>query len=179
MIQRLPQFNATESHSCGEQLHDSIFIISLTRVIRYLTKICDQVVALLSPEHTKSIVWNDGDSDTDSVDMDSGDTDRLFTFEVTKTNEQEENVMVSPGFKVLILFIEGIPSPNASKMHCRHISHNTTPPECPVDPAVLVPRLLPGETAQGLLTSTYTPRQGRIEEYYRQPFSAMALKQLL
>jgi hypothetical protein len=34
--------------------------------------------------------------------MDTGDTDRLFTFEVTKTNEQEENAIASPGFKVLI-----------------------------------------------------------------------------
>jgi len=111
--------------------------------------------------------------------MDTGDTDRLFTFEVTKTNEQEENAIASPGFKVLVPFVVGIPSPNASKMHCRHISHNTTPPECLVDPAVLVPRLLPGETAQGLLTPTYIPRQRRIEEYRRQPFSVMSLKQLL
>jgi hypothetical protein len=111
--------------------------------------------------------------------MDTGDTDRLFTFEVTKTNQQEENAIASPGFKVLIPLVVAIPSPNASKMHCRHISHNATPPEGLVDPAVLVPRLLPGETAQGLLTPTYIPPQRRTEEYRRQPFSIMSLKQLL
>ena len=86
--------------------------------------------------------------------------------------------MVSPGFKVLTLFIVGVLS-NASQMHCRHISHNAIPAECPVDPAALIPRLLPGETAQGLLTSTYIPRQSHIEEYRHQAFSAMSLKQLL
>jgi len=179
MIQRLPQFDVIESHSCGEQLHQSISFTSSTCTSRYLTKMCDQVVALLSPEDSKSIVWNDEDSDSDSVDVDTGNTDRLFTFEVTKTNEQEENAIASPGFQVPIPFVVGIPSPNASKMHCRHISHNTTPPDCLVDPAVLIPRLLPGETVQGILTPAYIPRQCHIEEFRRQSFSRMSLKQLL
>ena len=58
---------------------------------------CDQVVALLSPEHSASIIWNDEDNDSKPVD-----TDRLFTFEVAKTNEQEENAIASPGFQVPI-----------------------------------------------------------------------------
>ncbi len=33
------------------------------------------------------------------MDLDDN-TDRLFTFEVHKTNEQEENVTMRPGFKV-------------------------------------------------------------------------------
>jgi hypothetical protein len=76
---------------------------------------CDQVVVLLSSEHSASIVWNDEDSDTDSVDMDTGDTDRLFTFEVAKTNEQEENAVISPGFQVPIPFVVGISVPDSSK----------------------------------------------------------------
>jgi hypothetical protein len=68
---------------------------------------CDQVVVLLSPEYSASIVWNDEDNDTDSVDTDTGDTDRLFTFEVTKTNEQEENAIAYPGFQVPIPFLVG------------------------------------------------------------------------
>lgn len=63
---------------------------------------CDQVVALLSPEHSASIIWNDGDSDSKPVDTDVDGTDRLFTFEVAKTNEQEENAIASPGFQVPI-----------------------------------------------------------------------------
>ena len=38
---------------------------------RYLTKICDQVIALLSREHATAIVWNDQDSDAESVDMEA------------------------------------------------------------------------------------------------------------
>ena len=141
---------------------------------------CDQVVVLLSPEYSRSVVWNHEDSDTDSVDLD-GDTDGvgLFVSEVTEANEQEENAMPYPGFQVLIPFVVGNSVPDSSKMHSRHISHNIIPPDCPIDPAALVPRLLPGETAQGLLTPTYIPPQRRTEEYRRQPFSIMSLKQLL
>ena len=68
---------------------------------RYLTKICDQVVALLSPEQSTSIVWNDEQSSAESADLDVGDdSDRLFTFEVAETNEQEENAVARPGFQV-------------------------------------------------------------------------------
>jgi hypothetical protein len=39
----------------------------------------------------------------ESVDMDTGDSDRLFTFEVAKTNEQEESAIARPGFQVPLL----------------------------------------------------------------------------
>jgi len=67
---------------------------------RYLTMICDQVVALLSSEHSTSIIWNDEDNDSESTDLDLGDSDRLFTFEVAKTNEREEDAASRPGFQV-------------------------------------------------------------------------------
>jgi hypothetical protein len=70
-------------------------------VDRYLTKICDQVVALLSPKQSTSIVWSDEQSSADSADMDVGDdSDRLFTFEVAEMNNQEENAVARPGFWV-------------------------------------------------------------------------------
>jgi len=140
---------------------------------------CDQVVALLSPGYSASIVWNDGDDGSKPVDADVGDTDRLFTFEVAKTNEQEENTIASPGFQVPIPFVVRIPDPHSSKMHFRNISHNTTPPNCPVDPAALVPRLLPGETAQGFLTGSYIPQRTHIEEFCRKSFNGTSLRQLL
>jgi len=59
------------------------------------------MVALLSPEHSTAIVWGDQSSDTESVDVETGDSDRLFTFEVAETNEQEENAVARPGFLVL------------------------------------------------------------------------------
>jgi hypothetical protein len=55
------------------------------------------VVALISSEHSKVIVWNDG-SEEFSGHLDNDESDRLFTFEVAKTNEQEEDVTAQLGF---------------------------------------------------------------------------------
>jgi hypothetical protein len=44
-------------------------------------------------------VWNDEAEDLLPMDIDEG-SDRLFTFEVAKTNEQDEDVVVRPGFTV-------------------------------------------------------------------------------
>lgn len=55
-------------------------------------------MTLISEEHANALVWNNEAEDTM---MDSEDeSDRLFTFQVAKTNEQEENVTTRPGFKV-------------------------------------------------------------------------------
>lgn len=72
---------------------------SSTLAGRYLTKICDQVVALLSPEQSASIVWDDKQSNAEPADMEAGD-DRLFTFEVAEMNEQEETAVARPGYQV-------------------------------------------------------------------------------
>ena len=69
-------------------------------IYRYLTKICEQVVAMLSTEHSASIVWGDEDDDDESMDVDAGDDDRLFTYEVAKRNEQEESASSRPAFQV-------------------------------------------------------------------------------
>ena len=53
----------------------------------------------MSPEQEKSIVWSD-EPDTEAMDIDDEQSDRLFSFEVSKTNEQEEGVTVRPGFSV-------------------------------------------------------------------------------
>lgn len=101
MIQQARQFGATESRLCGEcphTVHCSIGFLTLQN--RYLTKICDQVVALLSAEQSAAVVWNDEVNDTESVEVAIGESDRLFTFEVAKTNEKEEGVVSRPGFQV-------------------------------------------------------------------------------
>ncbi|KIK75394.1 hypothetical protein PAXRUDRAFT_19040 [Paxillus rubicundulus Ve08.2h10] len=69
--------------------------------MRYLTKMCDQVVALISSEHAQTIVWNENDeNDNDALDVDQDESDRMFTFEVAQTNDQEESVTIREGFKV-------------------------------------------------------------------------------
>jgi sigma54-dependent transcription regulator len=74
---------------------------------RYLTKMCDQVVALLSPEQSASLVWNEQEqeSDAESVYTVVDDYDKLFAFEVSKTNEQEESATARPGFQVLFTVV--------------------------------------------------------------------------
>ena len=55
---------------------------------RYLTKLCDQPVCLLSARHSKAIVWGD-EAD-----------DRVYNFTVAKANEQDESVTARLGFMV-------------------------------------------------------------------------------
>jgi len=61
----------------------------------------DQLYCFISSDHASSLVWA-GDVQ-DELEIDEEDlyqADRLFTFEVTKTNEQEENVVSRPGIAV-------------------------------------------------------------------------------
>ena len=140
---------------------------------------CDQVIALLSPDVSASIVWGDEESDTESVDLDAGDSGRLFSFEVSKTNEQEESAVSRRGFQVtLILDVLWTISEN-SQLNLKIIVPHEVPPDCQVDPSIFVPRLLPGETAQGLLTAVYIPHQVKTTTISPGPYSPMALSQLL
>ena len=71
-------------------------------VSRYLTKICDQLVCLLSSKHSQAIVWDDevDNPDDTSLDPENVDSCRLFDFSVHKRSEQKENVNVRQGFTV-------------------------------------------------------------------------------
>ena len=62
-------------------------------VSRYLTKIFDPLVCLLSPEHSQAIVWNDEDDDPDDTSLNLGNIDscRLVDFSVHKRSEQKDN----------------------------------------------------------------------------------------
>ncbi|KAI9434861.1 hypothetical protein H4582DRAFT_2080533 [Lactarius indigo] len=109
--------------------------------MRYLTKMCDQVIALLSPDYSASIVWSDEGSDAgESVD-----------------------IVSRPGFQ----------------MNLRIIVSDKVPPGCQADPSIFVPRFLPGETVQGLLTAVYIPDSIRTETINQRSYSRVALSQLL
>lgn len=69
---------------------------------------CDQVVSLISSEHAKTIIWSEEDDENvdndQTLDLDQDESDRMFTFEVAQTNEQEESVTVREGFKVNVSY---------------------------------------------------------------------------
>jgi hypothetical protein len=90
-------------HAVSSTIYSSFSHLMLR--ISFLTKICDQIIALLSPEHSKSIVWNDEESDAESDDMSTCEFDRVYSFEVAETNEQEENAVSYPGFQVPFLSV--------------------------------------------------------------------------
>jgi hypothetical protein len=70
----------------------------------------DQVVALISDEHSAKLAFqdeaklafqDDGKTSSPDFDLDSvDDSDRLFDFEVSQTSEQEETAVAIEGFKV-------------------------------------------------------------------------------
>jgi hypothetical protein len=70
---------------------------SLIKLYRYLTQVTDQIMALISHEHAASLVW---DKEQDEQEDDQGNHTRLFTFKVSKTKEQEEDIKYRPGFQV-------------------------------------------------------------------------------
>ena len=149
-------------------------------ICSYLTKICDQVVALLSAEHIASIVWGDEDDEDESMDADAGDDDRLFTYEVAKRNEQEESASSRPGFQVITSASSDTKSTaDLPKMNSCLISSYVAPADCPVDPSVFAPSLLHGESAQGFWTVSYVPQTTRINSLDQRPYSRLHLKQLL
>ena len=78
---------------------------------RYLTKLCDQLVCLLSAEHSQAIVWADevDAPGNTSLDLENDDSNRLFDFTVAKKAEQEENVIARQGFTVRYLIIHAFP----------------------------------------------------------------------
>jgi hypothetical protein len=79
---------------------------------RYLTKLCDQLVCLLSSGHSQAIVWGDEVDDLEdaaSIDSDRDiNSDRLCNYPVAKTTEQGENVVARQGFTVLYLIIHSL-----------------------------------------------------------------------
>lgn len=80
--------------------------------MRYLTRLTDQTVALISKEHSAKLVLADGEDESEEDLGSSGDEsdeeddhtgtlrDRINTFEVLTKNEQEEGVVCHPGWEV-------------------------------------------------------------------------------
>ncbi|KAG2340343.1 hypothetical protein BDR05DRAFT_889963 [Suillus weaverae] len=140
--------------------------VKRTRVtfMRYLTTICDQVMALISPEHAHSVVCS-GQEGEDTLEMDGSqdEYDRMFTFEVRKINEQEEDIKSRPGFKATSSYIA------MPQVH----------PEVTVDVGLHKPLLLHGETTQGFMTNSYLPARRITDEWARKSITRLQLNNWL
>jgi hypothetical protein len=71
---------------------------------RYLTKLASRIVALISRDHLDTILWKDSDEE-EEFDSDNEDDSREYNFEVFKSEEQEEAVLVKPGFMVHSVYL--------------------------------------------------------------------------
>ncbi|TFY70646.1 hypothetical protein EVG20_g2356 [Dentipellis fragilis] len=109
--------------------------------IRYLTKLCDQNIALISAECARDIVWHEEDDEPIDDISDFTDNDRIFTFTVAETNEQEENVTARPGLTLT----------------SNRIKTNESPAQQSFPADMFKPKLVQGETSQGFMTMEFTP----------------------
>ncbi|KIK55622.1 hypothetical protein GYMLUDRAFT_76385 [Collybiopsis luxurians FD-317 M1] len=133
--------------------------------MRYLSKIADQTMCLVSEEHAKAIVWSESPTDQseDMIEELDDENDRLFTFEVAKTNEQEESVNVRPGIKITTSVLETAPLSS----------------ECPLSAEELAPKIIPGETSQGILTTRFVPLSIDKEYIRSEMINKFTLKNIL
>lgn len=80
---------------------------------RYLTKLCDQVVCLISDEHSAKLIFKDQPPNSTVDKGDEGgspdfDDDGVFEFEVEETKKEEENAIPKQGFSVSMVNINRI-----------------------------------------------------------------------
>lgn len=111
--------------------------------MRYLTKISDQILCFMSPSQSQAFVWDHQEEQADetiSEHLNQDEEDRLYTFEITQENEQEESVVSRVGFRVESKFLRRAEAPSsADQPH---------PPP---------PGLVFGETTQGFLSVESLP----------------------
>jgi hypothetical protein len=154
---------------------------------RYLTKLCDQLVCLLSSEHSQAIVWGDEADDLEDASTDSDsddDSDRLYDYTVAKMNEQEENVIARQGFTVRYLITHSLPVLTTSiiaccKMNSSHLVNHPLPANIHTDPSTFSPKLLHGETMQGFMTAHFRPASSTVEKFSHDHQSAAQIRLLL
>ncbi|KAG8833322.1 hypothetical protein FRC17_010897 [Serendipita sp. 399] len=119
--------------------------VSRNRVtfMRYLTKLCDQIVCLVSDEHSENLIWKDNEEHRDEDDVEEPGSldafDRVYTFSVEQTNEEEESIATKEGFTLT------------------HPSIRVEPVDKPELQAILQTQLIVGETAQALFQVRYVP----------------------
>ena len=122
-----------------------------------MTKLCDQLACLISEEHSSKLVWKDEPKYVieDSEEKESFKAyDRLFTFSVQQTNEEEESAIAKTGFSVT-----HSPCGLVNKLRFQQVPHHSiisyqeAPPGFPADesPSILDSQLVVGDISQAIL----------------------------
>jgi hypothetical protein len=136
-------------------------------------------MCLVSQEHAEKLVWKTSDGHV-VLDQDE-DSDRLYPFEVSKTNEQDDNVNWHAGFEVgssilaraftALIFIQQLNRPEMRVADSLAGSSGKHPDD-------LQPRLIAGEMRQAYLTAKF--KKGRtVRKFWRQRMPALQLAQKL
>ncbi|KAG8823849.1 hypothetical protein FRC17_009237 [Serendipita sp. 399] len=137
--------------------------------MRYLTKLCDQIVCLISDEHSKNLEWRDDAAITlpaDDVEMESHDLyDRLFSFSVKQTTDQEETATVKEGFTLEHSLLRDYEQPPIGY-----------PSDFPL--GALQPQLVVGEMSQALMSVDYIPEE-LVEDKIKWPYRRTVMEEKL
>ncbi|KAJ1300985.1 hypothetical protein OPQ81_003409 [Rhizoctonia solani] len=125
--------------------------------MRYLTKLADQTVSLVSPSQARSLVWDTSahNKDLPEDQQENDDDSRLYSFEVSKSLEQEEDAVGGPGFTL----------PVESRL-------------LPHDAGTSRVRLVPGEQKTALLVVRHE-REQPIEKRFEENINAMSLRKMI
>ncbi|QRW13380.1 E3 ubiquitin-protein ligase TRIP12 [Ceratobasidium sp. AG-Ba] len=127
--------------------------------MRYLSKLAEQIVALVSPEQANKFVWDTGARNKDlPADQanDDDDESRLFSFEVSKSLEQEEDAISHPGFSIPV-----------------------EPKHLPKNAGMENVRFVPGEQKAGVLVSINEPARMEHKAFRNETINQMSLEKTI
>ncbi|PVF98363.1 hypothetical protein CPB86DRAFT_733118 [Serendipita vermifera] len=131
--------------------------------MRYLTKLSDQLVCLISDEHAANLVWNEDEMDDskpdDHRDDDKDMDDRLMDFSVEQTQNQDEGASLTAGFSLQHTSITEVKE--RPQGYPDHLSSS-----------LLGSKIICGDVAQGILCTSYTAEiveRNRISKSYSRP----------
>ena len=133
---------------------------------RYLTKMCSNIVALVSDDDASKIVWlEQGPQNDDEEALTSNHSQRFTSFEVVETKEESDDVSARPGFTVGFAFVDRklINDGPTSLFEVMLPETHKQGLYCPSDPKLLTPCLVPGETIAGYLNVRYESPHRRVE----------------
>ncbi|CAE7107205.1 unnamed protein product, partial [Rhizoctonia solani] len=125
--------------------------------MRYLTKLADQTISLVSSSQARAFVWDTSahNKDLPEDQQDNDDDSRLYSFEVSKSLEQDEDAVGSPGFTVAV----------ESKL----LPHDTGSSRV---------RLVPGEQKTALLVVKHEKEQP-LEKRFDDNINPMSLRKMV